>query len=271
MSQPENPQAYDLTSLLAEASAVADTVMTENRALKARLSELESTLQRIRGAADTSDRPLAPEEQIQALVVQVEQLSEANARLSSDYSELERQNSNYLSLYVASSQIHATLVYEDVLRIIKEVVINLIGADRFAIYVVDRASYEIRREACEGQLDDADAVIPLADNLLSRVAQNGTLALEVQESDLPSGDTPLAVLPLTVGDNTVGLVVLFRLLVQKEGFDAFDMELFALLTAHAATALYSSVQYRRLERKAQTLQGLLDLFKSNHDSSGGSQ
>ena len=250
-------------------SELARTVEEERRALKERVLELETTLNRIRGASTTSDTSLSPEEHIHALTLKLEQIGDHQNRLSHEYSELERQNSNYLSLYVASSQIHATLGYDDVLRIIKEVVINLIGADRFAIYVVDHGSLEIRREASEGQLEEADEIIPLGDNLLSRIAQSGTLMVEIEESDLPSGQTPLAILPLTVGDNTVGLVVLFRLLMQKQGFDAFDMELFSLLTAHAATALYSSQQYRRLERKIQTLQGLLDLFKATHVSNEG--
>ena len=72
----------------------------------------------------------------------------------------------------------------------------------------------------------------------------------------------LAVLPLLIGSEPVGVVVIFRLLVQKEAFDAFDLELFDLLAAHAATALMSSFRYQRLERKVLTLQGLLDLFKT---------
>ncbi len=269
MNPQENPPGTALRSLLDQVSQVADGLEEENRSLKERLEGLETTLERIHGAATTLEGAHSPEERALTLSLKLEQQVELNERLSQESTELERQNSNFLSLYVASSQIHATLVYEDVLRIIKEVVINLIGADRFAIYVIDQSAYEIRREATEGQLEAADAVIPLTDNLLSRAAQSGTLMLEIHESDLPSGQTPLAILPLTVGDKTVGLVVLFRLLVQKDGFDAFDMDLFSLLSAHAATALYSSLQYRRLERKVQTLQGLLDLFKTTHASGGG--
>jgi GAF domain-containing protein len=101
------------------------------------------------------------------------------------------------------------------------------------------------------------------------VVRSGSFKLEIQEADLPSGQQPIAILPLRIGDDPVGVVIIFRLLVQKESFDAFDLELFDLLAAHAATALMSSVRYQRLERKVLTLQGLLDLFKTGVTDAGG--
>lgn len=270
---PQDPDRREtLREILRAAERAAEELQQDNAMLRRRLTELEAHLLEARAqqgepGADGSLRPAfeaefvpddgAPEAEHRSSVLE-KQLEQ----LSGEYAELERQNSNYLSLYVASSQIHATLVFEDVVRIIKEIIINLIGADRFAIYLYQDSVREFRRAACEGQLDAADEVIPFGDNLLSRVVQAREPCLRIDHSDLPSGAMPLALLPLLVGEDPVGVVVLFRLLVQKEGFDAFDMELFGLLTAHAATALMSSLRYRRLERRANTLQGLLDLFKN---------
>jgi len=190
------------------------------------------------------------------------ELEAHHRELLQDYADLERQNSNFLSLYVASSQIHATLVFDEVLRNIKEILINLVGADVFAVYVFEESSRQFRRAAHEGNLDPADEIVPFGDNLVSQVVRSGSFKVEVQEADLPSGQQPMAILPLLIGSEPVGVVVIFRLLVQKEAFDAFDLELFDLLAAHAATALMSSFRYQRLERKVLTLQGLLDLFKT---------
>ncbi|HOU91526.1 MAG TPA: GAF domain-containing protein [Polyangiaceae bacterium] len=197
------------------------------------------------------------------------ELEAHHRELLQDYADLERQNSNFLSLYVASSQIHATLVFDEVLRNIKEILINLVGADIFSIYVYEESGRQFRRAAHEGNLDPADEFVPFGDNLISQVVRTGSFKLEVQEADLPSGQQPIAILPLRIGSEPVGVVVIFRLLVQKEAFDAFDLELFDLLAAHAATALMSSFRYQRLERKVLTLQGLLDLFKTGVTDGGG--
>lgn len=271
MSAQDQDGYHSLKGILQDAERAAEQLANEAASLRARVAELEAQLH---GASAQSGAPGSDgnavaaagqtwsDDRVQTLEQESAALKTQLRQLSEEYEELERQNSNYLSLYVASSQIHATLVFEDVLRIIKEVIINLIGADLFAVYLYSDSSQEFRRAACEGQLDPADEVIPLGDNLLSRVIQSREPCLKIDQSDFPSGSMALALLPLLVGDEPVGVVALFRLLVQKEGFDAFDMELFGLLTAHAATALMSSLRYRRLERRANTLQGLLDLFKN---------
>ena len=160
-------------------------------------------------------------------------------------------------------------MFDEVLRNIKEILINLVGADVFSIYVYEESGRQFRRAAHEGNLDPADEFVPFGDNLISQVVRTGSFKLEVQEADLPSGQQPIAILPLRIGSEPVGVVVIFRLLVQKEAFDAFDLELFDLLAAHAATALMSSFRYQRLERKVLTLQGLLDLFKTGVTDGGG--
>jgi prefoldin subunit 5 len=264
-----------LNAALDAGKRAIEQIATHNKQLRQRVAELEAQLGRYSGSAP-GRQPDAHENLPDAaapLAMRAEGLADRIAslefeleRLTSEYSDLERQNSNLLSLYVASSQIHATLAFDDVLRSIQEIIINLIGADVFATYLYTESAQEFRRVGGEGQTDPADEVIPYGDNLLSRVLRSGAPVLGPTVERLPSGNTPLAVLPLAVGREQVGVVVLFRLLVQKDGFDEFDNELFGLLTAHAATALLSSLRYRRLERRATTLQGLLDLFKGRQGS-----
>jgi cell division protein FtsB len=236
MSQDDQERIESLNEIFAAGRRVVEELHQENVQLRRRIDELQAG----RGGAASGDGQAA----------RVQQLEAQYQELMQEYSDLERQNSNYLSLYVASSQIHATLVFEEVLRNIKE------------IYLYDESGRRFRRAAYEGEVDPADEIINLGDNLVSRVVRSGTLSLEVGEADLPSGQQPIAILPLNIGAEPIGVAVLFRLLVQKEDFDAFDLELFNLLSAHAATALMSSSKYRQLENKTRTLQGLLDLFKT---------
>jgi transcriptional regulator with GAF, ATPase, and Fis domain len=256
-----------LQTAVGEACELVEQLAADNEHLRQRIAELETDLanQQARAprwspAEGTED---GPEAYLAALKTELEHVTDEHRELLENYSDVERQNSNFLSLYVASSQIHGTLNLEDVLRNIKEIVINLIGADRFAIYLYNETNREFRRMAGEGDLHPLDEVVPLGDNLISRVSRSGELWLDAGQGALPSGEGPIAVLPMAVNDQPIGVVTLFRLLVQKSSFDAFDMELFNLLAAHAGSALRSSSMYRRLERKNKTLQGLLELFKNN--------
>jgi prefoldin subunit 5 len=267
MNPERESEVESLTEAFERFRRLAERFEAENVQLAKRVAELEQqydalqSQQAQRPRFTLADGDANTTEYIDRLQAEFEQLEAQHRSLAQEYAHLDRQNSNYLSLYVASSQFHATLDFEDVLRNIKEIVINLIGADRFSIYLYDESAQEFRRVASEGQVAAEDEVILVGENLLSRVARSGSLCLDTN-ADLPSGNTPIAILPLAVGSQRIGLLVLFRLLVQKDDFDAFDMELFDLLSAHAATALLSSTLYRRLERKNKTLQGLLDLFKA---------
>jgi NitT/TauT family transport system permease protein len=58
----------------------------------------------------------------------------------------------------------------------------------------------------------------------------------------------------------IGLIAIYKLLQQKDSFSAVDYELFSLLAAHAATAIFSSKLYSQSERKLNTIQSFLDLL-----------
>jgi len=73
-------------------------------------------------------------------------------------------------------------------------------------------------------------------------------------------DRPLAAVPLKIKDQVIGLIAIYKLLQQKEAFAAVDYELFALLAAHAATAVFASKLYSQSERKLNTIQSFLDLL-----------
>ncbi len=55
-----------------------------------------------------------------------------------------------------------------------------------------------------------------------------------------------ACIPLKVDGKVTGALALFRLLPQKQGFEAVDHELFDLLATHAATALHASARQARV-------------------------
>jgi len=54
--------------------------------------------------------------------------------------------------------------------------------------------------------------------------------------------------------------VVYQLLAQKESLSKVDYDLFNLLAAHAATAVFSAKLYGDSVRKQATIKGFLDLI-----------
>src|SRR3989449_11444596 len=192
-------------------------------------------------------------------------LEEQNKDYASRYVEIEEQNNNLANLYVASYQLHSTLDFREVVQTIEEIVVDLIGARAFAILLLDEKTNDLQTVASEG--DDAmpgiDKIsVRLGEGVLGTVARSGESYYFSQDprGGAVSVDRPLAAVPLKIKDQTIGLIAIYKLLQQKEAFAAVDYELFALLAAHAATAVFASKLYSQSERKLNTIQSFLDLL-----------
>ena len=71
---------------------------------------------------------------------------------------------------------------------------------------------------------------------------------------------PMVCIPLKIKEHVIGVLAIYKLLIQKKQFAAVDYELFTLLAGHAATAIFSSRLYSDSERKLSTIQGFIDLL-----------
>jgi nitrate/nitrite-specific signal transduction histidine kinase len=107
-------------------------------------------------AADERTRELAGRvRELESELVDVQrrfnEVEAENKEFADRYVEIEEQNNNLANLYVASYQLHSTLDFKEVVRIVQEIVINLIGAEAFHIYMVGEKSGKLEREGSEGQ------------------------------------------------------------------------------------------------------------------------
>lgn len=254
---------------------VAQALHSENELLHRRIAHLERELEA--GPAGGSDETLRLRAQLAAVTEErdglrrelhelqqgVDRVRQENSEFAERYLSMERQNSNFISLYVASTQLHSTLEHGQVLQNIAEIVINLIGAEKFGVFLYDPAARELQCAVQEGLSDEERQAVREPEHLLFQVAQSGQLYLAPDGDLHGDGRAPIAIQPLVVANELVGLLVIYRLLVQKSGFEDIDLELFDLLAGHAATALMSSLLYKRTQRKAATLEGLLGLLKES--------
>ena len=237
----ENPQTEKFLELFNKSKEFTEELLHENERLRTRLAELEG---------------------------KVEELKQQNVDFSTRYAEVEEQNNSLANLYVATYQLHSTLDFREVLEIVKEIIINLVGAASFAILLLDEKTNELRSIAFEGE-DEVPGIdklsLRIGEGLLGEVAESGQSYYVIDDvhAGQDSVERPIAAVPLKIKEHVIGLIAIYKLLQQKASFTAVDYELFALLAAHAATAIFSSKLYSQSERKLNTIQSFLDLLTTS--------
>jgi transcriptional regulator with GAF, ATPase, and Fis domain len=263
----DESRAEKFLELFNKGKEFTEELLRENQRLRYRIASLET------------DQATASSDELQRLRAEVLQLTDENRRISqrfreveeenkdfaNRYIEIEEQNNNLANLYVASYQLHSTLDFREVIQIVQEIVINLIGAESFAILLLDEKTNELKAIACEGEdvMPGMESISArLGEGVLGEVAKTGESYYINQDIDggKVTLEKPLAAVPLKIKEHVIGLIAIYRLLQQKDSFSAVDYELFSLLAAHAATAIFSSKLYSQSERKLNTIQSFLDLL-----------
>ncbi|WP_321368562.1 response regulator [uncultured Desulfuromusa sp.] len=218
--------------------------------LSHRLQALENECSQLRAEQDDALRRIG-------------ELEQENLDFANQLVQVEDVNNNLTNLYIASSRLHSTLDREETLGIIKEVVINFVGAEKFAVFLFDKTTEELHFETGEGF--DGDEVfpdIPLGEGVLGKIAADEENYFYDGPITEGSDDlhAPIVAIPLMIHGKMIGLLTIYRLFIQKEQLESIDYQLFSMLGEHAASALFSSTLYGHSERKRQTYQGFVDLL-----------
>jgi transcriptional regulator with GAF, ATPase, and Fis domain len=141
---------------------------------------------------------------------------------------------------------------------------NLIGAEEFSIMMLDEKTNELTIVANEGMGSEPRPSIKLGEGTIGQACKSGeSYYREGDPTDLTVIDYlhPLVCIPLKIKEHVIGVITIYKLLVQKQAFSNVDYEMFTMLAGHAATALFSSKLYSQSERKLTTIQSFLDLLK----------
>jgi len=260
-------KGQDILQIVAKAKEFTEDLLKENERLRFKLASLEAA-----GGAQAADERVQVlqkrvrdlEETVAEIEARFRKVEEENKEFADRYIEIEEQNNNLANLYVASYQLHSTLDFKEVVRIVQEIVINLIGAEVFHVLMVSEKTGHLEVEASEGQVPGR-TTIPLGEGTIGNAAQSGEnyFAEQVARKEPSPFEEPIAVIPLKIKESTIGVISINKLLVQKTQFTSMDYELFTLLAGHAATAVFSAKLYSTSARKLTTLQGFLDMLKRN--------
>ena len=176
-----------------------------------------------------------------------------NRQFSEQYVEVEQQNTDLASLYVASYRLHATLDRGEALTIVQDIICNLIGSEEIALFEADASGGALALAVSLGIEPGPFRSVPLGRGLIGRCARTGQMYLAGRDDDAgrrPEERDLTACIPLHFEGQLLGAVAIFRLLPQKSGLVALDHELFELIATHAARALYCTDLQSRVARVA---------------------
>jgi nitrate/nitrite-specific signal transduction histidine kinase len=237
--------------------------------LRSQVTRLER--ERARLEEQLSDRPPSAlakinhqlMEQLAELEENLATIREENRNFAGLYVEAQEQNEAVTNLYVASHRLHATLDPKEVMQIITEILVELVGAEEFGILLLDERKSSLELVAGEGVKErlPTDSV-PAGEGVIGEVSSSTEpFFFEHNTPEAEASHLPLAAIPLIIKDKSVGVIVIYKLLSQKAGFSPIDHQLLQLLAAHAATALVLTRLHSAMDRKLKTIEGFIQLMR----------
>lgn len=262
-------RADEFLQIFKKGAEFTQDILKENERLRFRLVNLEESLKAKGGSlAVETPETVALMKKIAALETEkaeilgrVKLVEEENQGFANRYVEIEEENNMLANLYIASYQLHSTLDFKEVLQIILEIVINLIGAEEFGILLLDEKTNRLEPVASEGVAVSELPSVSIGKGIIGEAVKTGeNYFIETMEGYQRDFDKPVVCIPLKIKEHVIGVIAIYSLLIQKEKFTNVDYELFTLLAGHAATAVFSSRMYSDSERKLSTIQGFIDLL-----------
>jgi hypothetical protein len=234
----ENERLRDAMARLEADNAALRTQLASDRAMRDLLSKIEQL-----------------EKEKQRLLSSVQEQEEITGRITNRFAEIESELESFANLYVASFQLHLSLKPSTVVRHIKELLQQLVGARSMAILFADEAGKRLEPVASEGIDLAAVPAVPLggeaadsASAVIERAFLTGIPHIAEGEARTP----PVAVVPLQLEDRAVGVIVVHALFEQKKRFVTVDRELFKLLGAHAGATLVAAYHFDASGRRVPT-------------------
>jgi multidrug efflux pump subunit AcrA (membrane-fusion protein) len=145
---------------------LTEDFVKEHERMQSRLQDLESENAGLRAKveADQAVRELLKkierlEHEKSELVSQYRQAEAITTEFTARVQEVESEFANLANLFVASNQLHSSLSPRGVTRRIKEVLAQLVGAERYAMYFVN---------------PEGEQLIPIASEIVTKASAGGT-------------------------------------------------------------------------------------------------
>ena len=173
-----NKKVEDFLQVFRKGEEFTQELLRENEKLRYRLAQHEEGSKFSGREGDfklhsMEERLRFLEDENKNLLDRYRQVEEENKDFASRYIEVEAENNNLANLYVASYQLHSTLDFNESLKIILEIVMNLIGAEEFSIMMLDESTNELSIVAQEGMGPEAHENIKIGEGAIGDVVKGG--------------------------------------------------------------------------------------------------
>jgi hypothetical protein len=245
---------------------LTEELLKENERLRTQITDLEQDNQKLRThvASDDAIRDLLRkiavlEEEKHQLVSRTNAIAARTDEFSIRHSEVENELADLANLYVATSQLHSAHSVRNVLRNLKELCAQLLGAAAFVIYVRSDDGKELVAVATEGVLTTEVARIPADRGPVAEAFVRGEVSFRRVDTAKGTPQEPAALIPLLIDGKSLGVIAVFRTLTQKTEFVHADEELFNVLRTQAAPALVNARLFTDAGRKIPGLGAFTDL------------
>jgi GAF domain-containing protein len=187
--------------------------------------------------------------EVAALRAENEQLQASLARRREDESWraqrqglVEAELAHLVRLRVASQRLHESLDERELLDILQDLLVNLVGSEMLGIFGVDSTGTALVLRVSLGIDAERFRRLPLSEeDPIGQAARTGCPWLgDLMEAESAQKQTegPRACVPLRLGGHVLGMMVLFGLLPHKPRLEPEDRELLELLATEGARALY---------------------------------
>ena len=185
----------------------------ENEELRAEVVSLRAENERLRSSLARQQEDTWWREQRQGLV--------------------EAELSHLVRLRVASQRLHESLDARELMDILQDLLVNLVGSEMLGIFELDPGRPELVLRVSMGIDAERFRRLPLGEGPIGQAARTGSSWLAGQAEE-----GPRACVPLRLGSRLLGMMVLFELLPHKPRLQPEDRELLELLATEGARALY---------------------------------
>jgi GAF domain len=165
------------------------------------------------------------------------ELQRQHRELVERFTEIESHNRALESLFVTAYQLHASLVPAEVLATLEEILVNLIGAERFDVWATSSAGEPMERLLDSQGMRGFRPLTRDERSTARAVLESGPW---FSEDDPREGVDALVIVPLRAGAESVGVLFIRKFLEHKTGINQTDSRVIGLLADQAGTALLSA-------------------------------
>jgi hypothetical protein len=206
------------------------------------LAGARAEIARLRGTlAECANEALRLREEIAiASDLMTESRRARELRREQDCARLADEHAHLASLHVASTRLLESVERDDVLCAIQEIVANLIGSEELVVYSLREDTRMLVPLTSMGIDAARIGDVPLGCGVVGRVAESGEAYVDEGARGGKDVGALTACIPLVLRGRVLGVVAIYRLLVQKPALEPSDRQLLQLLSTHAAVALHCS-------------------------------